>query len=158
MPHRHSIIAVTVAMLAALVVSGCTATMAGPLVQTASPAPTYSYPRTIQLDPADVAFEPEEQEFTPAVGWIDEGDSIRISTRGSSSCPTIPLSVEITSPDKIVVTVGDDVDAGDACTSDFAPHNSRIDLPDDITGRPLNVDLKFDNPYNQAEPRPFVLP
>jgi len=156
MPHRYAINALGVAALAALALSGCTSIPeAAPSTQT--PTPPLSLPRTIQLSPDDVVFEPEEQEFTPAVGWIDEGNSIRISTRGSSSCPTIPMTLEITSAEKIVVTVGDDVTVGDACTSDFSPHNSRIDLPDDVTGRPLTVDLVFDNPYNQAEPRPFVL-
>ena len=156
MPYRHSTSTLTVAVFAALVMSGCTASTAEPpAAKTPSPAPTYSYPRTIPLEPADVTFQPEEEEFTLAVGWIEEGGSIRISTRGSSSCPTIPVSLKITSAEKITVTVGDS--GGDACTSDFAPHNSRIDLPDDVTGGPLTVDLDYDNPYTQAEPHPFVL-
>lgn len=73
-----------------------------------------------------------------AVAWTEPA-AVQVTTWGSGSCPTRPVSVELDAPDRVLVRVRRTEDA-EACTDDLAPTTNTVDLPDgtDLTA-PLQV-------------------
>lgn len=90
----------------------------------------------------------------PLVMWLDEGSSISVTTWGSSGCPAILTEVNAADAQTLDLQYLEATAYPDqACTADYAPHTSEIDLPDDATGTPLTVTVSFDG----EEPRASVV-
>lgn len=81
----------------------------------------------------------------PLVQWLDQGSSISVTTWGSSGCPAILTEVNAVDAQTLDLQYLEATAYPDqACTADYAPHTSEIELPSDITGSPLSVTVSFD--------------
>jgi hypothetical protein len=80
----------------------------------------------------------------PPVSWADDGETLAVTTRGSSSCPTGPADVEAVGPQEIRVAVRPLFPDRDPCTADVAPTTSEVEVPVGISAdQPLTVVLDF---------------
>lgn len=69
------------------------------------------------VDPGD--------EFTPSVVWRQ--DELIVTAFGSSSCPPVARGAVVVDPHTVAISF--EAPPKQACTDDFAPHDSRIPAP-----------------------------
>ena len=137
------------AFLGTLALTGCTP---APVAKaTPSAAPT-AESRTIALTAEDVEYTSSEQLYDSPVVWIERGKSFGVTTWGSSGCPSIPSSIDVVTASKIVVNISES-GTTTVCTADYAPHTSRVDLPDDVDGLPLSISVNYvSDPAGETRP------
>lgn len=79
----------------------------------------------------------------PTGTWIERDETFAIVTMGSSSCPLVVADIRAEGYDHIVVTFGKS--PNNPCTADMAPTTHQFDLPAGITGRPVSVDIEYED-------------
>ena len=134
-PARSALLALTLIALAALGLSGCAPATPPTSVATSN----YGGLPAGQSTDVDVDME------GPLVQWLDQGSSITVTTWGSSGCPAILTEVNAVDAQTLDLQYLEATAYPDqACTADYAPHTSEIELPSDVTGTPLTVTVSFD--------------
>lgn len=100
-----------------------------------------------------------DSRTAPQAKWIERGKTFSITTWGSGSCPNTPTSIEVVSAKLIVVEL-DLAGPNRVCTMDLGPTSFVLDLPPDVTGRPLTVAFKHAIWVQEDEqsPKTTVLP
>jgi len=87
---------------------------------------------------------PLQRAFTEEIqaNWIDPDYVFSISSKVDGTCPLMPTSMEVMSKNMIVVSMEQ---SRLPCTADLyrGPFTSEIDLPADVTGRPVTVAFRF---------------
>ncbi|MEJ1923439.1 MULTISPECIES: hypothetical protein [unclassified Microbacterium] len=91
--------------------------------------------------PEGVVFEPLSEE--PAATWIERGETFAIVTWGSGSCPPIATALTADGPDRVAVTFGSS--PNDPCTADMSPTTHEFELPNDVTGSPVIVEVGYED-------------
>jgi hypothetical protein len=123
-------------VLATVLLAGCAsgAGAPGPGAVPTEPLPTFVRPpagETFSLSPPP-----------PPVAWADDGETLAVTTGGSSSCPTRPAGVEAVGPHEVRVAVRPLFPDRDPCTADMMLTTSEIEVPDGISAdEPLTVVL-----------------
>lgn len=142
-PARAALLAIPLVAVAALGLSGCASTPTSVATTNYGGMPTgYS---------GDVDAGNTEG---PLVLWLEEGTSLTVTTWGSSGCPAILTEVNAIDAQTIDLQFLEATAYPDqACTADYSPHTSEIELPGDVTGTPLTVNVSFDG----TPVTPFVL-
>lgn len=84
----------------------------------------------------------EQLGDVPVVTWVERGESFAIVTWGSSSCPAVATAVSAESDDSIAVTFGPS--PNDPCTADMAPTTHEFGLPDEVTLRPITINVSYE--------------
>lgn len=87
-------------------------------------------------------FEIDPLNEAPAGVWLERGRIFAIVTMGSSSCPPIAKSVTANSHQGLTVVFGQS--PNDPCTADMAPTTHEFDLPDDVSGYPVTVEIVYE--------------
>lgn len=91
-------------------------------------------PDGIEMDPLNEA---------PAGVWLERGRTFAIVTMGSSSCPPVAKSVTANSHQGVTVVFSQS--PNDPCTADMAPTTHEFDLPDDVSGYPVTVEIVYED-------------
>ena len=87
----------------------------------------------------------------PLVQWLVQSSSITDTTWGSSGCPAILTEVNAVDAQTLDLQYLEATAYPDqACTADYAPHTSEIELPSDVTDTPLTVTVSFDGESPRA--------
>lgn len=134
-PARSALLALPLIAFAALGLSGCAPATPPTSVATSN----YGGLPAGQSTDVDVDME------GPLVQWLDQGSSITVTTWGSSGCPAILTEVNAVDAQTLDLQYLEATAYPDqACTADYAPHTSEIELPSDVTGTPLTVTVSFD--------------
>lgn len=140
-PARSALLALPLIAFAALGLSGCAPATPPPSVATSN----YGGLPAGQSTDVDVDME------GPLVQWLDQGSSITVTTWGSSGCPAILTEVNAVDAQTLDLQYLEATAYPDqACTADYAPHTSEIELPSDVTGTPLTVTVSFDGESPRA--------
>lgn len=128
-------------------------------VDTSTAAMPYVIPVSEPKRLRGVHVQDVEDRFGPQAKWIERGRTFSITTWGSGSCPNTPTSIEVISGKLIVVEL-DLVGPNPVCTMDLRPTSFVLDLPPDVTGRPLTVAFKHTIWVQEDEqgPKTTVLP
>lgn len=154
---------VFVAAVVATLVTGCAATGGAATDETAGENAGADFPRTIPLDgvvtytglntdaqqggtdrsePPAGATDLMEKAFTgaPQANWIYRDETFAVSTLDNRGCAPAPRSIEVLSAHSIVVNLGQE-----PCTFEYyeGPYTSELDLPAEVTGRPVTVAFRF---------------
>lgn len=79
----------------------------------------------------------------PAGVWLERGRTFAIVTMGSSSCPPVAKSVTASSRQGVTVVFGPS--PNDLCTADMAPTTHEFDMPDEVGGYPVTVEILFED-------------
>jgi len=83
-----------------------------------------------------------ERAFTgaPQANWIFVDELFAVSTEDNRGCAPAPRSIDVLSASSIVVNLGQD-----DCTFEYyeGPYTTELELPDDVTGRPITVAFRF---------------
>lgn len=139
-PARTALLMLPLIAVAALGLSGCAS------ASTPTSVATNNYGGLPPEQTADVA-----DIEGPLVQWLEQGSSISVTTWGSSGCPAILTEVNAVDAQTLDLQYLEATAYPDqACTADYAPHTSEIELPADITGAPLTVTVSFDGEAPRA--------
>ena len=134
-PARSALLALPLIAVATLGLSGCAPATPPTSVATSN----YGGLPAGQSTDVDVDME------GPLVQWLDQGSSITVTTWGSSGCPAILTEVNAVDAQTLDLQYLEATAYPDqACTADYAPHTSEIELPSDVTDTPLTVTVSFD--------------
>jgi RNA polymerase sigma-70 factor (ECF subfamily) len=125
---RAGHIGVGLAVIAVCALAGCTAPGAG-VAQKVRPGA-----------PDGLVVEPLSDG--PTATWIEPAETFAIVTFGSGSCPSVATALAATGSDRIAVTFGPS--PNDPCTADIAPTTHEFDLPDEITNRPVILEINYE--------------
>ena len=138
---RSALLALPLIAVAALGLSGC-----------ASATPPTSVATTNYGGlPADQSTDVDVDMEGPLVQWLVKGSSITVTTWGSSGCPAILTEVNAVDAQTLDLQYLEATAYPDqACTADYAPHTSEIELPSDVTDTPLTVTVSFDGESPRA--------
>jgi hypothetical protein len=68
------------------------------------------------------------------VTGVLSASALSLTTMGSSSCPDVPVNLEVRDARTIEVTFSNDYGRGTACTTDFGATTSVLDLPEAVRG------------------------
>ena len=140
-PARSTLLALPLIAVATLGLSGCAPAAPPTSVATSN----YGGLPAGQSTDVDVDME------GPLVQWLDQGSSITVTTWGSSGCPAILTEVNTVDAQTLDLQYLEATAYPDqACTADYAPHTSEIELPSDVTGTPLTVTVSFDGESPRA--------
>lgn len=140
-PARSALLALPLIAVAALGLSGC-----APATPPSSVA-TSNYGGLPAGQSTDVDVDMEG----PLVQWLVQGSSITLTTWGSSGCPAILTEVNAVDAQTLDLQYLEATAYPDqACTADYAPHTSEIELPSDVTGTPLTITVSFDGESPRA--------
>lgn len=140
-PARSALLALPLIALAALGLSGCAPATPPTSVATSN----YGGLPAGQSTDVDVDME------GPLVQWLVQGSSITVTTWGSSGCPAILTEVNAVDAQTLDLQYLEATAYPDqACTADYAPHTSEIELPSDVTDTPLTVTVSFDGESPRA--------
>ena len=104
---------------------------------------------------APVTHTPSPEETTTDVPdlstravLIDE-QTIELTTYGSSSCPDEVIDVAPVDAATIAVQLGNATDER-PCTADYAPVEHTVDIPAEVTERPITLELHWQNSSDSA--------
>ena len=138
---RSALLALPLIAVAALGLSGC-----------ASATPPTSVATTNYGGlPAGQSTDVNVDMEGPLVQWLVQGSSITVTTWGSSGCPAILTEVNAVDAQTLDLQYLEATAYPDqACTADYAPHTSEIELPSDVTDTPLTVTVSFDGESPRA--------
>lgn len=138
---RSALLALPLIAVAALGLSGCAPATPPTSVATSN----YGGLPAGQSTDVDVDME------GPLVQWLVKGSSITVTTWGSSGCPAILTEVNAVDVQTLDLQYLEATAYPDqACTADYAPHTSEIELPSDVTGTPLTITVSFDGESPRA--------
>ncbi|MBS1697457.1 MAG: hypothetical protein JST25_03530 [Actinobacteria bacterium] len=93
--------------------------------------------------PTAVPTTAPEPSTDPAAAWLDGGRGIGLVTYGSSSLACTPAVQDVTADGQTVVVTLADPDPKAACTADFVPRATFIDVPASIDPA-ADVTVSFD--------------
>lgn len=79
----------------------------------------------------------------PAATWIEQGETFAVVTWGSGSCPLVATALAAEESDRIAVTFGRS--PKDPCTADMAPTTHEFDVPDEVTGSPVVIEVRYED-------------
>jgi hypothetical protein len=80
----------------------------------------------------------------PLLAWVNGGDYLAITTRGSSSCPRGPGSMTLTEPQHLVIEVVELRPGQEVCSADDAPYVTIVEMPDGLDHtRPVTAVLDW---------------
>lgn len=107
-------------LLAPLLLAGCT------------PAPRPSFEnvtvtmRDTKLGPVFIG-----QNVIPSIRWVSGSTKrVLLTVQGGSSCPRIPVKIEVVSPAKVILKMKT---YKGVCTTDAGPQTSEFTLPDGVS-------------------------
>lgn len=82
-------------------------------------------------------------DTSPAVGWVEPGESFFVTTYGSSSCPAAPTGIAVDGGDLVVEMT---MIGGEVCSADYGPTSYALDLPEPRDpAETVGVTLQFDD-------------
>jgi len=144
-------------LCASLLLAGCTA--ASEIVDTATlGSPDEFQPRKISLDGAvrysgmprlDLPADFNRVSYERYAMWLDDDRTFSITTSEKGACAPVPVSIEVRSPDSIVVSLNrsdltcSDSDLGSTATTE-------IDLPAESTERPIVISFRYLEPGEES--------
>ena len=168
---RRSTLALTAGLLLAMVVAGCSASQSsstredGDSETSAHDSVAVELPVAVSIDDAKTykGLNGSAQQggevrwselaevdlglvraFTgePQANWIYIDESFAVSTVNNRGCAPAARSIEVLAANSIVVNLGQD-----ECTFELyeGPYTSELDLPAEVTGRPITVAFRFLN-------------
>lgn len=119
-------------MMVIVAVSGCAPESEGP--RSLAERVVRGVPETWAGPPLDPL------DGSPEVGWLSD-DEFDVVTRGSSSCPPVAISLEVTGEGDVRISFAHS--PHDTCTADDGPTTHVFRIPDGIDERPVTVTLTF---------------
>ena len=148
MTDRPYAVALAVGGLLLLGVSGCAAPRADGALPTVpmSPGPTQPMTpgQTVEVLPPP-----------PPVRWSDDGESLHVTTYGSSSCPSEITAVTAVGDRELRLDIGPPSSGPGACSADLGPTTYEVPLPGDV---PADEGVTVHLRYESGEEETVVLP
>ncbi|WP_150462284.1 hypothetical protein [Nesterenkonia ebinurensis] len=128
-----------VVLIFAATVTACGAEPETTEPEQAEPSPPTNDPTGNELPDEDPP--PEEPELETRAEILDE-DTLELVTYGSSTCPDEVTEVEATDAGTLAVELHNPHQDG-PCTADYAPTEHIIEIPGEVTERPVTLELEW---------------
>ena len=82
---------------------------------------------------------------SPVVHWLEHGESVSVTTLGSSGCPAILTRVSASDSQTVAIEFEEGMAyPNQACPDDLGPWTHEFDLPPEVTGTPVTVTVVVD--------------
>ncbi|MDT0277127.1 hypothetical protein [Blastococcus goldschmidtiae] len=109
-----------------------------------SPDPVERVPPVSESGREDFARYRIEPVGDHPLAWVDGGDYLAVTIRGSSSCPRGPGAPTVTEPQHLTIDVVELRPDQEVCSADDAPHVTVVEVPDGLDPtRPVTAVLDW---------------